>query len=356
MCVICYGVTAGATAIGGLFGSPVTDQPVAHVSPPAAVSFQVPSPEAGNSKVAKTTPNDVLKRVNMNAEMKPPLFPITRGTVFSMPYLITPQSPSDFLAVTERGTASRFVYDRRRGWVTSEFFLFAADFTATKQIEVIVNKEFETTEAARKVASDYAFVIGQLPRACRTNVDAIWIHAGNEDAGGGNRSILVHTDRLKFQDQHMEEIMVHECAHTSLDWQWQGVVDQDKWIQASTLDGAYISEYAARFPLREDVAETFLLYVYTKLRASEPNSANLLARIRDQIPNRLAYFDSLNLDLSPLASYQAPPPPAPAAVSQPVPKATKIIGSKCSKVGVKKIASNATLVCRVVGKKLKWQS
>jgi len=69
-------------------------------------------------------------------------------------------------------------------------------------------------------------------------------------------------------------------------------------IDAQKKDNNYISTYARDNPAREDIAESFLAYfavTYRKDRISQ-NTYDTIMRI---IPNRIKFFDSLNLDMSP---------------------------------------------------------
>ena len=61
----------------------------------------------------------------------------------------------------------------------------------------------------------------------------------------------------------MDEVFVHEAAHTSLDGR---IYDTDEWYDAVTADGKFISDYAREFPEREDIAETYLVWFATRYR------------------------------------------------------------------------------------------
>ena len=85
-----------------------------------------------------------------------------------------------------------------------------------------------------------------------------------------------------------EEIMAHEVAHSADPL----VLGTPEWTEAQELDGVAISEYAAEYPLREDFAETFLLYAVLRL-LPERLPAGVADAIEQAIPNRLAYLDAL---------------------------------------------------------------
>ncbi len=77
------------------------------------------------------------------------------------------------------------MYDRRPAdWVELNVFLFDAQFDDGLSSEIQVNPEFETVPAAMNVAKQYARMIGQMPTVLRTEVEAVWIHKGDESWGG----------------------------------------------------------------------------------------------------------------------------------------------------------------------------
>jgi hypothetical protein len=222
------------------------------------------------------------------------------GTVWINRNVITPASPTDFRLIRYKGVQSRFTYDRRiPGWTTRPSHIFEALYACARPVvEVVVNNEFSKRRAATE-ARKYARIVGQLPPGLRRNVKQIWIHKGNRPAGGGNESILVHTGRAERYWPYVEEIFLHEAAHTSLDYAWDGTVDQEEWSEAMELDGRSISTYAADHPEREDIAESYGAYALWSVlsrRNEDPATAKL---IQSTIPNRLAYLLSLGPDFVP---------------------------------------------------------
>ncbi len=221
------------------------------------------------------------------------------GTIFIDPDILTGEDPSSFERATYTGRGMRRVYDRRvADWVTVEAYLFDLHFDDGLTSEAQVNPEFGSQEAAEALALRYAEELGRLPAALRRDVDALWIHAGTELFGGGNRSILIHTGQSDayVRDGILEETLIHEAAHTSLD---ADHARSEGWLEAQALDGNFISTYARDNPLREDVAESFVPYLaerYRRDRISEDLAAVILATI----PNRMDYLDRQDLDLYPM--------------------------------------------------------
>ena len=108
---------------------------------------------------------------------------------------------------------------------------------------------------------------------------------------------MIHTEQGEqyIENGWLEEVLVHEGAHTSLD---QYHANAKGWIDAQTLDGRFISDYARDHPGREDVAETFLAYLAVEF-LSDRLTADQEKRIREAVPNRLNYFQQANLDMFP---------------------------------------------------------
>jgi hypothetical protein len=220
------------------------------------------------------------------------------GTIFIDPDIITPADPTTYLSVTPKGRGVRTMFDRRRNdFIKINARLFAARFSDSRVIEVQVNPEFSSTKA-RRLAVKYAKVIGRLPICLRTDLDTVWIHAGIEPFGGGNRNLLIHTGQSTFyeRDGILEETMVHEACHTSLD---DDHANAKGWVAAQQSDPEFISTYARDNPRREDVAETFLLWLAVRHRAERIDPA-VATTIRNAVPARLKYFDKQKLDISPV--------------------------------------------------------
>ena len=230
-----------------------------------------------------------------NEDYNPPF----SGTIFIDPDIITEEDHSTFISLSYAGRADRLMYDRRYGWVTLEPFLFPAKFDDSLSIEIQVNPEFETVENAQNYAIKYAEAIGRLTTQLRKDVKTSWIHRGNEPFGGGNNNLLIHTDwsETYYEDQGiLEETLVHEAAHTSLDFNH---ANSSGWLEAQTKDCEFISTYAQDNPYREDIAESYLPYLAIRFRP-ERISEELKRTIEKAIPNRIEYFDEQNFDMYPI--------------------------------------------------------
>jgi len=225
--------------------------------------------------------------------------PPFQGTIFLDPDIITAEDPTSFESLTPAGQASRVMFDRRLdGWITVDAYLFNVTFDDGLVTEVQVNPEFKTSALAQVQAEKYAIEIGRLPTSLRKDVETVWIHQGIQPFGGGNNNILIHIGQsdLYESDGILEETLVHEASHTSLD---ATHANAPGWVNAQEEDQTFISTYARDYPTREDIAETFLMYLAVKHR-SDRISGSLKETITNTIPHRIKYLDNQTWNLYPL--------------------------------------------------------
>jgi hypothetical protein len=226
---------------------------------------------------------------NSGSEQTESATPPFSGTIFVGPDIISPSDPTTFIGLTFTGEAPRFVFDRRTSsWQTINMYLFPATFDDNLTAEIRVNPEFCSSGAAMIEAQKYGALIGKLPTALRADMESVTIHKGDNPFGGGNKNLLIHSDRgeTHLNDQTIEETLIHELSHTSLD----GALSRSAgWLAAQEANNEFISTYARDFPDREDIAESFLLYMAVRHR-SDRISASLKQTIKQTIPNRIAYF------------------------------------------------------------------
>lgn len=225
-----------------------------------------------------------------------------RGTVWISPDVLTPGDPTDLQSTEYVGIQQRRTFDRRSAsWVVANMHIIKARYSCgLTSVDVIVNTEFSKEQAISE-AQRFAEVHGRIPPGVRYAVNELWIHGGDELAGGGNSSVLIHTDFAAKHWPFIEELFLHEAAHTTLDYEaWgAGGVDRTSWEAAKLRDGRAISDYAHEFPDREDIAESYGAFALWKV-AQAVNPLDRNARIiAETIPQRLAYLDSLGEEFVP---------------------------------------------------------
>ena len=228
------------------------------------------------------------------------------GTVYITPRVIEPSDSTRLGSITYAGRGERRVFDRRPDmWITIDAYLFDVRY-ARQVVEFRVNPEFGSKEAAQAEVETYAPALGQMPAVLLSGIRDVVIHAGKENWGGGNEGILIHTDsgKERIRDGFMEEVLLHEAAHAAL-----GLAHEDSpgWRAAQEADGVFISEYARDHPQREDIAESFLVYLAVRYQSERLTVAERTVILRT-MPNRLAYFDEQGFDMSPYtpSEVQAP--------------------------------------------------
>lgn len=221
------------------------------------------------------------------------------GTIFIDPDIITSADRTTFISAPYAGRGMRMMFDRRvNAFITVNAFLFNATFDDGLSAEIQVNPEFGDSATAGAEATKYGTVIGRLPTVSRKDVQTVWIHKGQQPFGGGNNNLLIHTDQADTYAAQgiLEETLVHESAHTSLDAQH---ANSSGWRAAQQADPDFISTYARDNPTREDVAESFLPWLAVRYRRDRI-SDSVANTITATIPNRLAYFDAQKFNLYPI--------------------------------------------------------
>ena len=187
------------------------------------------------------------------------------------------------------------MFDRGVGWITVDAHVFDASFNDGLSIEIQVNPELGTPEAA---ADFYARHIGRLPTALRQDLETVWIHLGDKPFSGFDHAMLIYTNKGDYYQRagYLEETLAHEAAHVSLDPRYAAAYG---WRRAQSTDPSFISEYACSFPVREDIAESFVAYLAARYR-EDRIPPEMRASILEAIPNRIAFFDGLHLNMQPL--------------------------------------------------------
>ncbi len=233
-----------------------------------------------------------------------PPFGSTADTVFD---IITADDPSSFACLSFEGRETRQMWDKRRD---NEFdlnvFLFRAYFRDGPAIDIIVNPEFATRDRAEAEARRYTRPLGQLPMVLRQGIRQFGIHDGEPTYSAGPGKIFVYAGRttLRISENHLEESLLHESVHASLDADHAAAPG---WIAAQQADPGFVTAYAARHPEREDLAET-ALFAYAFLRHPDRFPPVDSADVRAIAPARLAYLSRVLDAQVPTGPVPEPPP------------------------------------------------
>lgn len=234
---------------------------------------------------------------------KPP-FGNTAGTVFD---IITASDPTAFLCIEPLGQAPRQIWDKRvDGEPVVEAHLFLGRFTDGAKIEIAVNPEFNFA-TAQNLANRLALPLGQLPTSLRAGIERFSIHGGNEAFHAGTGQIVVYIEKVEQRASyaHLEESLFHEAVHASWD---EAHRLAPSWRAAQAADGRFLTEYAAKSPEREDLAET-ALFAFAILHHPDRFPPVDTADTMNSVPNRVAYVAGLLPTDAPLITPLETPEP-----------------------------------------------
>lgn len=227
----------------------------------------------------------------------------TADTVFD---IIQRSDATSFVCLEDAGRGVRQMWDKR---ADTEFdhnaYLFVAHFSDGQPIEIVVNPEYASPQAARAEAERYTKALGQLPALLRSGITRFGIHAGDKSFHAGAGKIFVYQEKsaLRERQNHLEESLFHEAVHASLDQQYRLAPE---WVAAQKKDGAFLTDYGARYPDREDLAETALfayglLYYPGRIPPADDQD------MRGTVPARIAVLAEI-LGKTPEADSHPSPP------------------------------------------------
>ncbi len=218
------------------------------------------------------------------------------GTLFIAPDTINEKDPSVYAGHRAMGTGERLVWDSRvNRWNEMTMRLYAVEFRGEPSVEFQVNMEIPAADAEAFVET-YGRIVGQVPRVLRSQLKTVTIHGGKAPFGGGNENMVVQVEQgVEYaRDGILEEAVLHELSHTSLD----PVVPGAGWSAAQRMDGSFLSRYAQENPDREDVAETFPIFLAVEYRKNRVPKDVYDAAFR-HIPARMNFFRKQRYDMTP---------------------------------------------------------
>ena len=231
-----------------------------------------------------------------------------QGSVWIDKDIITKKDPSSFISL-EFIEEKKIEWWDQRTWKINDkkyeninqkiffnVFIFRAFFERSHDILIRVNSEFKTQKKAEKQAAIYAKIYGQMPNFLKERARSLTIHKGNFGWLGGNEDVIIYTNLSRA---HSEEAMFHELTHVSLDFQFDGSVNENEWRNSILQDKYYITRYAYDYFFQEDIAETALWWFATKCKPNTISKKNYNKVIK-HLPNRLEYLDNQDYDFYPV--------------------------------------------------------
>ncbi len=224
---------------------------------------------------------------------EPPYASSVVGTDFDF---ITADDPSTFEKLEYIGQQLREMADKRPDTpeLMKQAFVFEAFFSDKTRVVIVIDAAFGTPDAARTEVMRYVHPLGKLPTLLRHGVNRnLVVHQGGEDttAFSDVGLIIIYagnaTKRIATHD--LEETVFHESIHAALD---ETHAASEGYLTARAKDGAFITRYAERKPQGEDLAES-ALFAYTLLHHPERIPPEDAKKIRELIPNRIAYIATI---------------------------------------------------------------
>lgn len=223
-----------------------------------------------------------------------PLFP--NSVVSNDLEFIRTDDQSVFSCVAFQGTERAEMPDKRNDALfDSGTFMFQANYQDGTSVGLWAHSDFGSHSTALRSVEPVAQAIGKLPTVMRSKLDHVVIHKGDEVAFGeaDGHFFVLYSDniRTRIRNHDLEETVFHESVHATLDAKY---LRNRAWRSAQRADGAFITEYAARLPDKEDMAES-ALFAWTVLVHPGRLPQGIEARVRQIMPNRLAFFEDLFL-------------------------------------------------------------
>lgn len=208
---------------------------------------------------------------------------------------ITESDPSTFVDIKYVSKGKYEMPDKRSGdhALRQQAFLFSASFKDKTKVNIYIDADFETQDAAMTEAKRYVHRLGKLPTSLRKGVERLVVHQGGKDttAFSDIGLIVVYSENAtkRISTHDLEETVFHESVHAAWD---KAHAKSERWVRAQAADNAFVTVYGKTKPTREDLAES-AIFAYTLLHHPERIPAADAKKIKKAIPNRIEYIARL---------------------------------------------------------------
>jgi hemolysin type calcium-binding protein len=258
-------------------------------TPNAASALDLVTRPGDNSR---STPVFSASGTFMNSAAPLPLFP--NSVVSNDIDFITDDDPSAFVSVTFTGRARKEMPgDGLPGLHQDQVYLFDMRFSDGATIEIRADQRFASVADALAEVEHFAGPLGKLPGFMRQDLSHVVFNIGDRGAfaEASGRFFVVSSENMaaRRSTHDMEETIFHETIHATLDARH---LNTAAWQDAQVADGVFITDYAARRPDKEDLAETALFY-YTYRYHPDRLSDEIIDAMRDGLPARIAVLDDI---------------------------------------------------------------
>lgn len=184
-------------------------------------------------------------------------------------------------------------------WVEPLSWIFTINYKDNISAEIRIRQSDYTKTEADQAVERYKDYLGRLPYVLRNGIKLINIMKGNANFGGNNwnNSIDIYEGDLSeriIKDGNVEEMLLHEGAHSALDYLYN-----EDWITERNKDTKFVSKYAFDNPNREDISETFAVWLALR-NVDNRLSTEDYNKVTQGLSNRINYLNSLNFDINPI--------------------------------------------------------
>ena len=203
---------------------------------------------------------------------------------------IQSDDPGACWSIIENGGGRTEMYDPRRDTLFVDDALHFDVAFPDQQIRINVHPDVGDPQ---KRAIEAAASISRLPTQMRNALRYVNVLDGDgaawEEALGGFFTLYDELMERRLAEHDLDETVFHESAHVALDPLISGDPD---WLSNQISDGAFITQYAADNPSKEDIAESSL-FAWTMIYHPGRLPADVEAAVRDIMPNRLEYLGNI---------------------------------------------------------------
>ncbi len=202
--------------------------------------------------------------------------------------------PDAFDRLEYRGEGLPEMPDKRGGSpLRQKAFMFVARFKDGTSVHLSIDADFGTEAEAREEALRYTPRLGKLPTSLRNGVERVVVHKGGRDTTAfsdvGLMVLYSENATRRIGTHDLEETVFHESVHAAWDRPHR---ESPRWLEAQKRDGRFATDYAAKNPEGEDLAES-ALFAYALIHHPERIPAADAARIRKAIPARIEFVARL---------------------------------------------------------------
>ncbi len=171
-------------------------------------------------------------------------------------------------------------------------YVFQVAFEDEVRLEILANSDFPSQAAAEVYVKHAAESLAKLLKPLRKKLAHVVLHNGDEVAfseAEGHFFVLYAQNMDKRLATHdLDETVFHETIHAAME---KTHAKRPEWLKAQKSDPSFITAYAAKLPLVEDLPES-ALFAYTLLKHPKRLPAEVERSVREIMPARLVYLEA----------------------------------------------------------------